>query len=27
LGEGMYTMLVQNGNTTNAEYEFSFILK
>ena len=27
LGSGMYIMLVQNGNTTNAEYEFSFILK
>ena len=27
LVSGMYIMLVQNGNTTNAEYEFSFILK
>ena len=27
LGAGMYIILVQNGNTMNAEYEFSFILK
>ena len=27
LGAGMYIILVQNGNTINAEYEFSFILK
>ena len=27
LGSGMYIMLVQNGNTINAEYELSFILK
>jgi hypothetical protein len=27
LDTGMYIMLVQNGNTINAEYEFSFILK
>ena len=27
LGAGMYIILVQNGNTINAEYEFNFILK
>ena len=27
LNAGMYIMLVQNGNTINAEYELSFILK
>ena len=27
LGAGMYIILVQNGNTINAEYELSFILK
>ena len=27
LGPGTYIMIVQNGNITNAKYEFSFILE
>ena len=27
LKPGTYVMIVQNGNITNAEYEFSFILE